>query len=66
MSELIVQDKLSSQIAAIAVHYNVIEFVNGQQDCRDGVKHADGKGDSYDAGFRTQYEIEQQQSTGAN
>ena len=57
---------LSSKVAEMACNYNVIEFVNGQQDCRDGVTHMDGKGESYDAGYCVQYEIEQIKSTGAN
>lgn len=63
MSELIVQD-ISSKVAAIAVNYSVIEFVNGQQDCRDGIMHMDGNGESYDAGYRTEYELQQINSAG--
>ena len=57
---------LNSQIAEIACNYNVIEFVNGQKDCRDGVPHKDGKGDSYDRGYACEHELEQQQSRGFN
>lgn len=57
---------MSAKVAEIACNYNVIEFVNGQQDCRDGIKHKDGMGESYDAGYRVQYELDQQQSRGFN
>lgn len=56
---------MTSKVAEIACNYNVIEFVNGQQDCRDGVPHKD-KCESYNAGYRTQFAIEQQQSRGFN
>lgn len=49
---------MSAKVAEIACNYNVIEFVNGQQDCRDGGPHRD-KCESYNAGYRTQYELEQ-------
>ena len=53
------EQQLAAQIANVAVNYNIGEFLDGQRDCRDGVKHQDGKGESYDAGFRCQYELEQ-------
>lgn len=56
---------MSAKVAEIACNYNVIEFVNGQQDCRDGIPHRD-KCESYNAGYRTQYAIESQQSRGFN
>ena len=34
-------------------------FLQGQQDCRDGKAHQGGKGESYDRGYATQYEMEQ-------
>ena len=66
-NEVMVSDKsLSAQIAAIACNYVVSEFIDGRQDCRDGIPHKDGKGESYDAGYSVQYELEQIQSTGVN
>lgn len=50
---------MAAKVAEIACNYNVIDFVSGQKDCRDGVKHKDGMGESYDAGYRVQYELEQ-------
>jgi hypothetical protein len=50
---------MPAKVAEIACNYDVIEFVNGQQDCKDGVPHKDGMGESYDAGYRVQYELEQ-------
>lgn len=38
---------------------DVFEFVRGQADCRDGVPHKEGQSADYDAGYRTQYELEQ-------
>lgn len=68
MSNEIVQqgNSLSSQIAGIACNYNVPDFVQGQKDCRDGVPHKDGNGESYDAGFRCEYELSAIQSRGFN
>lgn len=54
----------SHQIADIACNYTVSEFVQGQRDCRDGLPHKDGNGESYDAGFSTQYTLEQIKSQG--
>ena len=66
-NEVMVSDKpLSAQIAKIACDYVVSEFIDGQQDCRDGKPHFDGKGESYVAGYSTQYQLEQIQSTGVN
>lgn len=56
--EVMVIDK-AAQVANIACHYVVSEFVDGQQDCRDGKPHFDGRGESYDAGYSTQYALEQ-------
>lgn len=39
--------------------YNVFEFVNGMRDCRNGVPHKEGMGESYDAGYSSQYQLEQ-------
>jgi len=66
-NEVMVSDKpLTAQIAEIACGYVVSEFIDGQQDCRDGKPHFDDKGESYDAGYSTQYQLEQIQSTGVN
>lgn len=50
---------LSHQLAKRAQNYDVVEFVDGQQDCRDGVPHKAGMSESYDAGYGAQYELEQ-------
>jgi hypothetical protein len=60
------EQQLAAQIANVAVNYSIGEFLDGQRDCRDGVKHQDGKGESYDAGYRTEYELESIQSRGCN
>lgn len=57
-NEVMVSDK-EAQAADIACQYVVSEFVDGQQDCRDGKPHFDGMGESYDAGYSTQYALEQ-------
>lgn len=60
MSNEVMSDKpLTAQIAEIACHYNVSEFVSGQKDCRDGVPHKAGMSEGYDAGYGAQYELEQ-------
>lgn len=64
-NEVMINDK-AAQIAEIACDYVVSEFIDGQKDCRDGKPHSDGKGASYDAGYSTQYQLEQIQSTGVN
>lgn len=53
------QDELNASIAEKAQNYNLFEFIQGQKDCRDGVQHVAGKGESYDAGFSTEYAAEQ-------
>jgi hypothetical protein len=59
-NEVMVSDKpLTAQMAAIACDYVVSEFVDGQQDCKEGKPHFDGKGESYDAGYSAQYALEQ-------
>ena len=35
------------------------DFLQGQEDCREGKSHEAGKSDSYDRGYSTQYEWEQ-------
>jgi len=42
----------------IKKQYNPVEFVQGQQDCEQGKPHKDGT-ESYNAGYATQYELEQ-------
>ena len=37
--------------------YDTFEFVRGQTDCREGVLHKSGQGESYDAGYRAEYEL---------
>lgn len=65
MQNEVMSDKpLTAQIAEIACNYAVGEFISGQQDCREGKPHFDGKGESYDAGYSTQYQLEQIQSAG--
>ena len=59
-------NEVMAKVAEMACNYDVIEFVNGQQDCRDGVAHRTVMGDGYDAGYRVQYELDQQQSRGFN
>ena len=34
-------------------------FLRGQQDCKEGVEHKSGLGESYDRGCSNQYEIDQ-------
>lgn len=63
-NEVMISDKHSSRIAEIACEYVVIEFLEGQQDCRDGKSHFDGKGESYDAGYSTQYQLSEILSNG--
>lgn len=58
-NELTVNDNKAAQIAKVACGYVVSEFIDGQKDCRDGKPHVDGKGASYDAGYSTQYALEQ-------
>ena len=65
-NEVMVSDNHAAQIAEIACGYVVSDFIDGQQDCRDGKPHFDGKGESYDAGYSAQYELEAQQSRGFN
>ena len=38
---------------------NTSEFLQGANDCLMGVKHRAGKGNSYDAGYSSQYQHEQ-------
>lgn len=66
-NEVMVSDnKLTAQLAEIACCYVMSEFIDGQQDCRGGKPHFDGNGESYDAGYSTQYQLEQIQSKEVN
>lgn len=56
---------ISSEIASIAVDYDLQEFVRGQSDCVNGVAHLD-QNESYNAGYSAQYQAEQIQSRGFN
>lgn len=38
---------------------NINEFIDGQRDCKEGVPHKPGMGESYDTGYGVQYELEQ-------
>ena len=38
---------------------NTAEFLQGANDCLMGVEHSTGKGGSYDAGYSSQYQHEQ-------
>lgn len=49
----------SLEAANAAANHDVIAFVQGQQDCKYGEPHADGKGESYDAGYSFQYQLQE-------
>ncbi len=38
---------------------NTAEYLQGANDCLMGVEHKAGRGDSYDAGYSSQYQHEQ-------
>tara|TARA_R110000737_G_scaffold51220_1_gene72401 strand:- start:511 stop:690 length:180 start_codon:yes stop_codon:yes gene_type:complete len=38
---------------------NTSEYLQGANDCLMGVEHKAGRGDSYDAGYSSQYQHEQ-------
>ena len=38
---------------------NTLEFLQGANDCLIGVEHKAGRGDSYEAGYSSQYQHEQ-------
>lgn len=44
---------------ALAHTPNVIEFAQGQRDCRQGVEYKKGKGESYDQGYGFEYELQE-------
>ena len=56
----------SANLAQSAQHYDLVEFRNGVEDCKNGNPHSTGKSDDYRAGYAAQYEIESQQSQGFN
>jgi hypothetical protein len=51
--------EMAVHAAAIAVNYNIHDFIHGQKDCRDGVPHSPEFGESYDAGYNFEYHLEQ-------
>lgn len=55
----------SAHLAQSAQHYDLVEFRQGVEDCKNGIPHSMGKTDDYSAGYAAQYEIEQQ-SQGVN
>ncbi len=58
--------EIAAYTASVAVNYNIGEFIDGQRDCRDGVAHFDGKGDSYDTGYAFEYQMEQARGQNGN
>lgn len=38
--------------------FYVDNFIQGQQDCKEGKPHQSGRGDAYDDGYQAQYEKE--------
>lgn len=56
----------SAHLVQSAQHYDLVEFRNGVEDCKNGNPHSMGKSDDYSAGYAAQYEVEQQQSRGFN
>jgi len=54
----------SAHLAQSAQHYDLAEFKQGVEDCKNGNLHRMGKSDDYSAGYAAMYEIEQQQSAG--
>ncbi|MBK8187625.1 MAG: hypothetical protein IPK77_10550 [Cellvibrio sp.] len=53
------RDNLPAQLAQRAAGYLISDFLDGMKDCRDGKLHQMGMSDSYDAGYSSQYELEQ-------
>lgn len=35
------------------------DFIQGQQDCREGKPHEEGRSKDYDRGYQCEYELEQ-------
>ena len=46
------------EVASDASNYDISEFINGQDDCKNGVEH-ESKTPSYNAGYSAQYQLEQ-------
>ena len=42
--------------------YDTFKFIKGQKDCRDGVPHKSGQGESYDAGYNAEYAMSENKS----
>lgn len=63
---MIDNQQLTAFVADRACNYNIVEFVNGQQDCKNGISHKNGMTESYSAGYSCQYELEQINSIGFN
>jgi len=56
----------SAHLAQAAQNYDLAEFKQGVDDCKNGNPHSMGESDDYSAGYAAQYEVEQQQSRGNN
>lgn len=50
---------ISAQVAQRASGYKILEFLDGMKACREGIRHQMGMSESYNAGYSTQYELEQ-------
>lgn len=46
-------------MGAAVSDFNSHEFMRGQKDCKDGFPHREGQSESYDRGYRAQYQLEQ-------
>jgi len=55
--------ELEQRARMIRINCDIFDFLQGQLDCREGVVHIDGKGESYDAGYSTEYNLQQIQSS---
>jgi hypothetical protein len=49
----------SAHLAQSAQHYDLAEFSNGVEDCKNGNPHSMGKSDDYSAGYAAMYEIQE-------
>jgi len=54
----------SAHLAQAAQNYDLAEFKQGVEDCKNGVPHSMDKSDDHSAGYAAMYEIEQKQSAG--
>lgn len=50
----------SAHLAQASQHYDLEEFRQGVDDCKEGKPHTMGNTDDYSAGYAAQYEVEQQ------